>query len=120
MVDMSVNTPIGNQPDEMKFFMVLLYLRKCMPEVGFIFKSVLFNCSVYSGQILISNPAGTQIHMTYFAVSHLSFWQAHIDSVGEKPGIRIFFKKRIHAGSFCLSNCRNSGILGNSPSVKNE
>ena len=41
-------------------------------------KAAIFTGGVDSGQILHHNPPGANIHMAYFGIANLPFWQADI------------------------------------------
>src|SRR6266571_5680317 len=84
----TVNTTIGNQSKQMEAMTPCAGERFLQYSVARQF--ALFDCFVNSGQILINNPARSQIEMANFRVAHLSFGQSDVGPARAQFGAWIF------------------------------
>src|SRR6266566_6763056 len=84
---MAVNTTIGNQPEQVK--PMATRVGKSFPQRGvarqFAFRYGLVN----SRQILINDPAGSQVKMANFGVAHLALRQTDLGAAGAQFSARI-------------------------------
>ena len=81
-------------------------------------KVAVFNGFCNSGKLLIHNSACTDIGMTYFAVTHLSFGKSNIHTTCINKSIGALGKNFIHVRSLRTVNCVTLSSLVISVTVK--
>ena len=74
MIDMRMHATIGNQPNEMHFFVICFGVFESVLNDRFLSKATVFYRHIQFYKVLINHSTSTQIHMSYFRVSHLSCW----------------------------------------------
>ncbi|MNM70987.1 hypothetical protein D3C81_826320 [compost metagenome] len=92
MINMAVYAAIGQQAVQMKLLAVGLRVLYSFNQ-GLVRKEITFTDRlVDTGQILIHDPACTDVQMTYFRVTHLSFRQTHSLTASSKRSVRVHLK----------------------------
>src|SRR5690606_24664904 len=74
MLGMTVYAPIAEQSQKMYGFIMFLGICKCLHKGGLLFEAVLGHRLVDLGKVLVHDPAGPKVHMTYLTVAHLPLW----------------------------------------------
>jgi len=96
MIDMGVNTSIGNQPDEVQWFILGFTIFECAKQFGVGIDGFFADGFVDEGQLLINHTACADVQMSHLGITHLAFGQTHILARGAQPSMWPRFIKPIH------------------------
>src|SRR4029453_14931711 len=58
---------------------------QCIMQNTVAFQFAICNCLINPGEILINDPACSEIKMAHFRVPHLSLWQPNVPAAGAQP-----------------------------------
>ena len=116
--NMAVNPSVAQESQKVNGFLVFTGIGKGLLQYSMFPELILLDRQVYLSQILIYDTAGTQIHMSDFGISHLSFREPHIHSVGQQGGMGVVLIKGIDKRGIRLGYGGNTRIRGNSPSIQ--
>ena len=88
MCNMTVHTTIGKKSPQMQVRIIFLTIIHGCKQCLILKKVTVFDCLGNSGQILVNNAAGTDIHMSNLRVTHLSVWKSYCQA-----GSLSFYKR---------------------------
>ena len=114
-----VHAAVAAKAEEMKFFATALDIVISGGYLLVLQELVLAAGDVDLHQVLVNDAACTEVHVSYFGISHLSVRKTDILSAGVEVGIRIFCPQGVDEG-LTLSVNRIAVVVATfAPTVKN-
>src|SRR5690242_20556108 len=93
VVDMAVYAPIADQTQQMQGFALGPGATDGVQQYLVFGKRAVPDAYVDTLQLLIDDPAGTEVQVSYFRIAHLAFRQAYCFSAGDQRCIGILLIK---------------------------
>ena len=118
MFIMRVNTTIREKTPEMEIGTILLAVLDCSEKLFIFEEGTVFDVLGDQGQILVDDTAGTDIHMTYLGVTHLSVGKSDCESGCKTLNERALCLELVDDGSVCHLDSVILGAVRQSESVK--
>ncbi len=89
MLDVAVNTAIGEKPENVQGGIFVLYVLDRLAERCIFFKGAVFDGFGNAGKLLIDDATGTDIEMPNFGISHLTLGKSYRKSACLEADTRI-------------------------------
>ncbi len=102
VIHRSVHTTIGNQAHQVNLFVFAFGIGKSIRKHGVIVHLFVAERFIDEHQLLPYNAARTNIHMSYFRITHLPVGQTYIFTKGEQGAVRILLVKTVGKGVLAL------------------
>ncbi len=118
MADLAMDTAIGEQPQKMHRTLRVTRVGECFEQFNVLKERSIFNSSIDTGKVLVDNPAGAEIQMTYLGVAHLARRQAHGLTGRIKGSVRIFPEQPVQVGRARQRNGVTGTRRGNAPAIE--
>ena len=82
MVDMAVDAPVGEKSQQVERRVVFLHVVHSLEEGRIFEKGAVFDGLRYHGEILVDDPSGAYVEMSYLGIPHLPFGKADSQTAG--------------------------------------
>ena len=104
MLDVRMYTTVRKKSPQMQVRIILLAVVHSCKQSLILEEIAILDCLCNSGQILINNTAGTDVHMSNLRVSHLSIRKTNSKSGSSAFNKRALLHQFIHYRSICHRN----------------